>query len=75
MPRHGETISQVDGRSSVNVDIAYAGTPRVMGEAAIGASIPMLSKLTYPLRAMRMDVILEAYGLLGRLKTRVCQES
>ena len=49
----------------MNVDIAYAGTPRVMGEAAISASIPIFSKLNYPLWAMRMEVILEAYGLLG----------
>ena len=35
MPRHGEMTSQADGRSSVNVDIAYAGTPRVTGEATI----------------------------------------
>ena len=53
MPRHGETTLQADGRSSVNVDIAYAGTPSVMGEAVISASAPMLSKLNYPLWAMR----------------------
>ena len=68
MPRHGETTSQADGRSSVNVDIAYARTPRVTGEAAISASVPMLSKLNYPLWAMRMEVILEAYGLLGAIE-------
>ena len=68
MSRHGETTSQADGRSTVNVDIAYAGTPRVTGEAAISASVPMLSKLNYPLWAMRMEVILEAYGLLGEIE-------
>ena len=68
MPRHGETTSQADRGSSVNVDITYAGTPRVTGEAAISASVPMLSKLNYPLWAMRMEVILEAYGLLGAIE-------
>ena len=68
MPRHGETRLQADGRSSVNVDITYVGTPRVTGEAAISASVPMLSKLNYPLWAMRMEVILEAYGLLGAIE-------
>ena len=52
----------------MNVDIGYAGTPRVTGEAAISASVPMLSKLNYPLWAMRMEVILEAYGLLGAIE-------
>ena len=65
MPRHGEMTLQADGRSSVNVDIVYTGTPRVTGEAAISASVPMLSKINYPLWAMRMEVILEAYGFLG----------
>ena len=55
--------SQANGRPSTNVDIAYAETLRVMGEAAISASIPMLSKLNYLLWAMKMEVILEAYGL------------
>ena len=68
MSRHGETTSQADGRSSVKLDIAYAGTPRVTGEAAISASVPMLPKLNYPLWAMRMEVILEAYGLLGAIE-------
>ena len=68
MPRHGETTSQADGRPSMNVDITYSGTPRVTGEAAISASIPMLSKLNYLLWAMRMKVILEAYGLLGAIE-------
>ena len=68
MPRHGETTSQADRRSSVNVDIAYAGMPRVTCEAAISASIPIWSKLNYPLWAMRMEVILEAYGLLGAIE-------
>ena len=68
MPRHGETTLQANGRSSMNVDIACAGTPRVTGEAAISASVPMLSKLNYPLWAMRMEVILEAYGFLGAIK-------
>ena len=68
MSRHGETTSQADGRSSVNVDITYAGSPRVMGEAAISASIPMLSNLNYPLWAMRMEVIFEALGLLGAIE-------
>ena len=49
----------------MNVDITYVGTPRVTGGAAISASVPMLSKLNYPLWAMRMEVILEAYSLLG----------
>ena len=68
MSRHGEMTSQADGRSSVNVDIAYARTPRVTGEAVISASILMFSKLNYPLWAMRMEVILEAYGLLGAIE-------
>ena len=68
MPRRGETTSQADGRSSVIVDIAYTGTPRVTSEAAISASVPMLSKFNYPLWAMRMKVILEAYGLLGAIE-------
>ena len=68
MPRHEEKISQADERSSVNVDIAYAGTSRVTGETAISASVPMLSKLNYPLWAMRMEVILEAYSLLGAIE-------
>ena len=68
MLRHGETTSQADGRSSVNVDIAYAGTSRVIDEAAISASIPMLFKLNYPLWAVRIEVILEAYGLLGAIE-------
>ena len=68
MPRHEEKISQADERSSVNVDIAYAGTSRVTGETTISASVPMLSKLNYPLWAMRMAVILEAYGLLGAIE-------
>ena len=49
MMRHGEMTSQGDGRSFVNVDIAYAGTPRVTGEAAINASVPMMFKLNYPM--------------------------
>ena len=49
----------------MNVDIAYAGMPRIMGEAAISTSIPMFSKLNYHLWAMRMEVILEAYDFLG----------
>ena len=65
MPRHGEKTSQADERSSMNVDIAYAVTSRVTSETAISASVPMLSKLNYPLWAMRMEVILEAYGFLG----------
>ena len=68
MPRHGETTSQADGRSSMNVDITYAGMLRVTGDAAISASIPMLSQLNYPLWAMRMEVLLEAYGLLGAIE-------
>ena len=68
MSRHGETTSQAGGRSSVNVDIAYVGTPRVTGEAAISASVPMLSKLNYPMWAMRMEVILEAYSFLGAIE-------
>ena len=39
-----------------------------MGEAPINDSIPMLSKLNYPLWAMGMEVILEAYGLLGAIE-------
>ena len=68
MSRHGETTSQADRRSSMNVDMAYAGKPRVTGEATISASIPMMSKLNYPLWAMRMEVILEAYGFLGAIE-------
>ena len=68
MLRHGETISRADGRSSVNVDIPYAGTLRLTSEAAISAFIPILSKLKYPLWAIRMEVILEAYGLLGAIE-------
>ena len=49
MARHGEMTSQADGRSSVNVEIAYAGTPRVTGEVAINASVPMMIKLNYPM--------------------------
>ena len=52
----------------MNVDIAYAWTPRVTGEAAINASNPMLFKLNYPLWAMRMEVILEAYDFLGAIE-------
>ena len=70
MPRHEETTLQADRRSSVNVDITYAGMPRVTGEAAISASVSMLSKLNYPLWAMRMEVILEAYGLLGAIEDK-----
>ena len=70
MPRQGETTSQADGRSYVNVDIAYARTLWVTGEAAISASVSMMSKLNYPLWAMRMEIILEAYGLLGAIEDK-----
>ena len=49
----------------MNVDIAYARTLKVTSEAAINDSILMLSKLKYPLWAMRMEVIFEAYSFLG----------
>ena len=52
----------------MNMDIAYARMVRVTGEVAISASVPTLSKLNYPLWAMRMEVILEAYGLLGAIE-------
>ena len=41
----------------MNVDITYAGTFKVTSEAAINDSVLMLSKLEYPLGAMRMEVI------------------
>ena len=60
----GETTSQEEGRSTENVDIAYAGTLDVTCEEAMRISVPMLSKINYPLWAMRMEVTLEANGLL-----------
>ena len=68
MLRHGKMTSQAHGRYYASVDIAYAGTPRITGEAAISASIPMLSKLNYTLWAMMMKVILEAHGLLRAIE-------
>ena len=60
--------SEAETRSSINVRIAYIGSSRVTGEAVISASFPMLSKLNHPLCAIRMEVTLEAYSLLGAIE-------
>ena len=64
----GETTSQAEGRSTENVDIAYAGTLDVICEEAMRIYVPMLSKINYPLWAMRMEVTLEANGLLEAVR-------